>query len=68
MEDQFARLEARVDGAIELIRELRQENARLQHDLTEAREIAAQVTQFESKRRLIEERVGGLLDKLEAMG
>lgn len=68
MEDQFAKLEARVDGALELIRELRQENARLQHDLAEARETAAQVTQFETKRRLIEERVGGLLDKLEAMG
>jgi hypothetical protein len=68
MEDQFARLEARVDGALELIKELRHENARLQHELAAAREAAEQVTQFETKRRLIEERVGGLLDKLEAMG
>jgi hypothetical protein len=89
MEDQFAKLEVKVDGAIELIKELRGENARLQarcrdldrqvveltdagarlqHDLAEARDAAAQVGQFEAKRRLIEERVGGLLDKLEAMG
>jgi hypothetical protein len=89
MDDQFAKLEAKVADAIELIRGLRSENARLQgqcrdlehqvveltdagarlqHDLAEAREAAARVSQFEEKRRLIEERVGGLLDKLEAMG
>jgi hypothetical protein len=89
MDDQFAKLEAKVADAIELIKGLRSENvrlqsqcrdlesrvgdltdagARLQRDLAEAREAAAQVEQFEAKRRLIEERVGGLLDKLEAMG
>ena len=89
MDDQFAKLEAKVVDAIELIKGLRSENAqlqgrcrdlehqvaeltaagaRLQSDLIEARDAAAQVTQFEAKRRLIEERVGGLLDKLEAMG
>jgi hypothetical protein len=89
MDDQFAKLEAKVADAIELIKGLRSENlrlqsqcrdlenrvgeltdagARLQRDLVEARDAAAQVEQFEAKRRLIEERVGGLLDKLEAMG
>jgi FtsZ-binding cell division protein ZapB len=89
MDDQFAKLEAKVAVAIELIKDLRSENARLQvqcrdlehqvveltdagarrqHALAEARDATAQVKQFEAKRRLIEERVGGLLDKLEAMG
>ena len=89
MEDQFAKLEAKVADAIELIKELRSENTRLQaqcrdlehqvveltdagtrrqHDLAAAQDAAAQVTQFEAKRRLIEERVEGLLDKLAAMG
>lgn len=89
MDDQFAKLEARVDGAIDLIRDLRGENARLharcqelersaaaaadsearlQRELATARDVAAQAAEFEAKRRLIEERVGGLLEKLEAMG
>ena len=89
MDDQFARLEAKVADAIELIKGLRTENAgllarcrelesqvvelddagvRLRHDLAAARDAAVQMTQFEAKRKLIEERVNGLLDKLEAMG
>ena len=89
MDDQFAKLEAKVGETIELLRDLRGENARLQDrcrdlehqigeltdagarlqlELDAARDAAAQVSQFEAKRRMIEERVGGLLDKLEAMG
>jgi len=44
-----------------------EQRARLERDLAEAREMAAQVEGFEEKRRLVEEKVGGLLSKLEAM-
>ncbi len=48
--------------------DLRATVARLQRELGDAQQTADQVTQFEEKRRIIEEKVGGLLEKLEAMG
>ena len=53
-------LEARLQDADE-------QREKLQRELNEARESAAQVAHFEEKRRLVEEKVGGLLSKLEAM-
>ncbi len=44
------------------------ERDRLQTQLQEARETAAQAEQFEAQRRQIETKVSGLLDRLEAMG
>ena len=53
-----------LEGRLQDADEQRQQ---MQRDLGEARESAAQVDQFEEKRRLVEEKVGGLLSKLEAM-
>jgi FtsZ-binding cell division protein ZapB len=89
MDDQLARLEAKVEEAIELIQTLRQEKQeldarcadlqhrlddtrqerdRLQSQLEEAAQASAEVERYEEKRRLIEQKVNGLLEKLEAMG
>jgi len=40
---------------------------RAENELVEARSHAAQVDKMEDKRRLIEEKVGGLLDKLDSI-
>ncbi|MFO7652452.1 MAG: cell division protein ZapB [Candidatus Krumholzibacteriia bacterium] len=55
------KLQARCD-------ELEQANRRLQEELAEARSAAAQAGQYAEKSRIIEEKVGGLLEKLEALG
>lgn len=89
MDDHLSRLEARVQGAIDLIHDLRRQNGdlqsrcqeleqrmgdlqgerdRLQERLHEASAAAAQVEEFEERRRVIEQKVGSLLEKLEAMG
>lgn len=89
MDDQLARLEAKVLETIETIQGLRHENNELEArcsdlearsndlqrqkddleaQLQEARESASQAELFAEKRRLVEEKVGGLLSKLEAMG
>ncbi len=54
----------KLEGQLETLndRALRAEN-----ELLEARSHAAQVDQMEDKRRLIEEKVGGLLDKLDSI-
>lgn len=54
-------LEARLSG-------LEDENTRLNHELAEARLQAGTVEDFEEKRKEIEDKVGGLLQKLEALG
>ena len=82
MDDQLARLEAKVLETIETMQGLRHENGELkarcgdleargsdlENQLREAHESASQAEGFEEKRRLVEEKVGGLLSKLEAMG
>lgn len=89
MDDHFSRLEAKVNGAIELIQQLRRENGewkvryaeiegrlhdtqgerdRLQVELQEIGERAGRVEEFEETRRVIQQKVGSLLEKLEAMG
>lgn len=89
MESNLNVLEAKVLEAIGLIKELRQENARLadrcgelearaadleqanarlQHELEEAGRQAADLEVYEAKRKAIEDKVGGLLQQLEALG
>jgi predicted nucleic acid-binding Zn-ribbon protein len=48
--------------------EARAERERMRSQLEEASATAAQAEQFEQKRREIETKVSGLLEKLEAMG
>jgi FtsZ-binding cell division protein ZapB len=50
------------------LQDLQGERDGLQRQLAETREVAAQADLFEEKRRIIEDKVGGLLSKLEAMG
>ena len=47
---------------------LREDNQRMSRELEEARQAAATLERFEEKRRIIEEKVGGLLAKLEEIG
>ena len=89
MDNNLNVLEAKVLEAVGLIKELRQENARLtgvcgelearaaeladanarlQQELEDARRQAADVEVYETKRKEIEDKVGGLLQKLEALG
>ena len=89
MDNSLSVLEAKVLEAVGLIKELRQENARLsglcgelearaaeleqqnghlQQELEDARRQAADVEVYETKRKEIEEKVGGLLQQLEALG
>ena len=44
------------------------ETERMNHELEDLRLKAAEAERFEGKRRAIEEKVGGLLEKLEAIG
>ena len=83
MDNNLNILEAKVLEAVALIRELRAENAcrelvgqnadleeaghRLKHELDESRQSAEVVEVFEQKRMEIEDKVGDLLQKLEAM-
>ena len=89
MDDHFSKLEAKVNGAIELIQQLKRENGdwkmryaeiegrlhdtqgerdRLQVELQDVGEQTGRVEEFEEARRVIQQKVGSLLEKLEAMG
>ena len=61
LEGQTAELEARLGG-------LQEENTSLSHELGEARQQAGNAEIYEEKRKEIEDKVGGLLAKLEALG
>ena len=63
-----ADLQRRCDELESQYEELKDEKARLEEKLDENRETAMSVEDYEEKRRLIEEKVGGLLEKLEALG
>ncbi len=89
MDSNLNALEAKVLAAVELIKELREENGRLdcrcgeleargqelqeandklKSELDEARHSAVDVEMYEVKRKEIEDKVGGLLAQLEALG
>ena len=60
-------LAARCEDLEGRLHEAEEQREGLQRELNEARESAAQVEHFEERRRQVEEKVGGLLSKLEAM-
>ncbi|MFT5232876.1 MAG: cell shape-determining protein MreC [Candidatus Krumholzibacteriia bacterium] len=61
LSEQVTELEARVVG-------VEAENERLSSTVNEAGEQAETIQVYEEKRQAIENRVGGLLEKLEALG
>ena len=63
-----SQLRQQCEGLQGNIDDLSARNQRLQSDLEEARQVQEQVSGFEEKRRLIEAKVEGLLEKLAAMG
>ncbi|MEZ4389379.1 MAG: cell division protein ZapB [Candidatus Krumholzibacteriia bacterium] len=63
-----AALEQRAADLEQSVNDLRQERDRLQTRLAETSAAAAQIEEYEEKRRIIEQKVGSLLEKLEAMG
>ena len=82
MDNSIENLEEKVLKAVRLIKDLRAENSqlmqqrevlekdhqRMNRELEESRQAAATLECFEEKRRIIEEKVGGLLEKLEEIG
>jgi predicted nucleic acid-binding Zn-ribbon protein len=62
------RLRQQREGLEGEIAGLQQEHDRLSRELEEARQAAATVERFEESRRIIEEKVGGLLEKLDQIG
>ncbi len=61
LEGQVTALEAQIEG-------LAEQNTNLNQELAEARQQAGTVEVYEEKRKEIEDKVGGLLAKLEALG
>lgn len=61
LEGQITAQEAQIEG-------LTEQNTNLSHELAEARQEAGAVEVYEEKRQEIEDKVGGLLAKLEALG
>ncbi len=47
---------------------LQESHERLSRELKETRSVAAAVETFEERRRILEEKVGGLLEKLDQIG
>ena len=62
------RLSSRCDELEAINVELEDASHRLKHELDDARQEAENVEVFEQKRKEIEDKVGDLLQKLEAMG
>jgi FtsZ-binding cell division protein ZapB len=62
------RLRAERDAFATRLDDVQQNNQVLNRELEEARQSVADAERFEIKRRAIEEKVGGLLEKLEAIG
>lgn len=62
------RLDGRCKELEARVLELEDQNGRLNHELDAARETAADVEVYEEKRKEIEDKVGGLLQQLEALG
>ncbi len=61
LENEVTTLEARLTG-------LEAENTRLNDELADVSRAANTVEDYEEKRKEIEDKVGGLLEKLEALG
>ncbi len=63
-----ARLQARCDELAAQVADLEDGRAKLAAELATARATAGDVERYEEKRKEIEDRVGGLLQKLAALG
>jgi outer membrane murein-binding lipoprotein Lpp len=63
-----SRLTKQRDALEEQMQAFKEERERMNRELDQARFEAATVERFEEKRRIIEEKVGGLLEKLEEIG
>ncbi len=61
-------LKARCDELESRAAELEQANRKLEQELESARQEAVDLEAYEVKRKEIEDKVGGLLDQLEALG
>ena len=68
LRDENARLRSERDQLHERCEALAEDRVTLSRELEETRTVAASVERFEEKRRIIEEKVGGLLEKLEQIG
>jgi FtsZ-binding cell division protein ZapB len=62
------RLRQQREGLESEIAGMQREQERLARELETARHAAATVEQFEESRRILEEKVGGLLEKLDQIG
>ncbi len=63
-----SRLRGERDTLQERCDDLSRQTQDLSRELEETRAVAASVETFEHRRRIIEEKVGGLLEKLEQIG
>jgi predicted nuclease with TOPRIM domain len=61
-------LQERCDELQGQVEDLSGANRKLKQELEEARQIAGEFEVYEEKRKEIEDRVGGLLQQLEALG
>ena len=68
LREENGRLGSRCSDLEAGLQELQQENDRLKVELDEARHSVADVEMYEAKRKEIEDKVGGLLSQLEALG
>ena len=65
LRDENARLKTEREALQDRCTSLTADRERLTRELEETRVVAASVERFEEKRRMMEERVGALLEKLE---
>ncbi len=62
------RLRQQREGLESEVAGMQREQERLSRELEAAQQAAASVEQFEQSRRILEEKVGGLLEKLDQIG
>jgi len=68
LKDRCGELKDRCEELESSANDLRNERDRMRQELDDSSATVAQVEQYEEKRRVIEAKVGSLLEKLEAMG
>lgn len=68
LRNENARLKGERDALQDRCASLNDDREKLSRELEETRAVAASVERFEEKRRVMEERVGALLEKLEQIG
>lgn len=68
LREENGRLGSRCEELEVLVQELQETNDSLKRELDEVRHTAQNVEMYEAKRKEIEDKVGGLLEQLEALG